>query len=163
MPTSSLQYIVANPLVCHSKWIVQGTRILASCILEQLDSGMTREEIVKKWRGDGSLAAIDELARMDTIRSWFRSTSIAPPPASNSRFSAKPIPLKSTRATRKKQQHPSGPFARGSWPRPRCVEILPLPDEVPDFTEFAHSLERRRFRLIAVVDGECAHGALCEQ
>ena len=59
------QYIVADPLVCHGKWTFRGTRIMVWCVLEQLDSGMPREEIVKEWRGDVSLGAIEEVANMD--------------------------------------------------------------------------------------------------
>ena len=59
------RYIVADPLVCHGKWTFRGTRIMVRCVLEQLDGGMPREEIVKEWRGDVSLAAIEEVANMD--------------------------------------------------------------------------------------------------
>ena len=63
--TSIFHYIVADPLVCHGKWTFKGTRIMVWCVLEQLDCGMPRDEIVKEWRGDVSLAAIDEVAGLD--------------------------------------------------------------------------------------------------
>lgn len=61
---STFQYIVADPLVCHGKWTFKGTRIFVSDVLDQLESGMPREQIVKEWRGDVSLAAIEEVARV---------------------------------------------------------------------------------------------------
>lgn len=64
MTTLPVQYIVADPKICHGKWTVRRTRTLVSGILEQLDSGMSREQIVKEWRGDVTLDAIEEVARM---------------------------------------------------------------------------------------------------
>ena len=59
------KYVVADPRVCHGKWTFRGTRIMVWCVLEQLDSGMPREQIVREWSGDVSLAAIEEVATMD--------------------------------------------------------------------------------------------------
>jgi uncharacterized protein (DUF433 family) len=59
-----LEYIVSDPLVCHGKWTFRGTRIFVSDVLDQLDNSVPREVIVKQWRGDVSLAAIEEVARV---------------------------------------------------------------------------------------------------
>ena len=59
-----LKYIVADPLICHGKWTFRGTRIFVSDVLDQLESGVPRDVIVKEWRGDVSLAAIEEVARV---------------------------------------------------------------------------------------------------
>jgi uncharacterized protein (DUF433 family) len=56
-----LQYIESNPLVCHGKWVFRGTRIMVRSVLEQLDAGVPRDVIVQEWRGDVSLAAIEEV------------------------------------------------------------------------------------------------------
>ena len=54
----TFKYIVADPLVCHGKWTFKGTRIFVSDVLDQLESGMPHDEIVKDWRGDVTLNVI---------------------------------------------------------------------------------------------------------
>jgi len=58
-----LQYIESNPRVCHGQWVFKGTRIMVWVVREQLQRGMTPEQVVGQWRGDVSLAAIDEVLR----------------------------------------------------------------------------------------------------
>ena len=66
MPDSSnnLNHIVSDPLVCHGTWTFRGTRIFVSDILDQIEKGMPRDLIVKEWRGDVTLAAIQEVERV---------------------------------------------------------------------------------------------------
>ena len=63
--TSTFQYIVADPLVCHGKWTFKGTRILVSVVRDQIKRGMPPEEIVEEWYGKVSLAAIAEVEGSD--------------------------------------------------------------------------------------------------
>ena len=58
-----LQHIESNARVCHGKWVFRGTRIFVSDVLNQLDAGMPRDVIVREWRGDVSLEAIEEAVR----------------------------------------------------------------------------------------------------
>jgi uncharacterized protein (DUF433 family) len=59
----AFRYIESNPLVCHGQWVFKGTRIMVWCVLEQLESGLARDVIVKEWRGNVTLEAIEEAAR----------------------------------------------------------------------------------------------------
>ncbi len=54
------KFIVADPEICHGQPTYKGTRILAWIVLDQLEGGMTWDEIVVEWRGKLSHAAIAE-------------------------------------------------------------------------------------------------------
>jgi len=41
--------ISVDPLVCHGKACVKGTRIMVSVVLENLAAGITHEEILKSY------------------------------------------------------------------------------------------------------------------
>ncbi|MBI1800311.1 MAG: DUF433 domain-containing protein [Chloroflexi bacterium] len=41
--------IVSNPLVCHGKVCVKGTRIMVSVILDNLANGLSHDDIVKSY------------------------------------------------------------------------------------------------------------------
>jgi uncharacterized protein (DUF433 family) len=41
--------ITVDPLVCHGKACVKGTRVMASVILDNLAAGVTHEEILKSY------------------------------------------------------------------------------------------------------------------
>jgi len=43
------EYIVSDPLLCHGKACVKGTRILVSVILDNLAAGLSHEEIIKSY------------------------------------------------------------------------------------------------------------------
>ncbi len=43
------QYIVTDPMICHGKACIQGTRILVSVILDNLAAGLSGEEIVASY------------------------------------------------------------------------------------------------------------------
>lgn len=53
-------YIVADPLICHGKPTFKGMRIMVWEILDELEHGMTHDEIVKAWGGRVSKAAVLE-------------------------------------------------------------------------------------------------------
>lgn len=41
--------ITANPLICHGKACIKGTRIMVSVILDNLSEGLSNEEILKSY------------------------------------------------------------------------------------------------------------------
>lgn len=41
--------ITVDPLVCHGKACIKGTRIMVSVILDNLAEGLTKEEILKSY------------------------------------------------------------------------------------------------------------------
>ncbi len=43
------KYIVVDPMVCHGQACIQGTRIPASVVLDNLASGLTAAEILKSY------------------------------------------------------------------------------------------------------------------
>ncbi|MCB8749834.1 DUF433 domain-containing protein [Planktothrix agardhii] len=43
------EQILIDPLVCHGKPCIKGTRIMVSVILDNLAEGLTLEEIVKEY------------------------------------------------------------------------------------------------------------------
>jgi len=54
------EYVVADPLICHGKLTFKGTRIMVWQILDELEHGMSPDEIVRAWGGRVSKAAIRE-------------------------------------------------------------------------------------------------------
>ena len=58
------EYIVADPLICHGKLTYKGTRIMVWQILEELEHGMSPDQIVEAWSGRVSKAAISESIRL---------------------------------------------------------------------------------------------------
>ena len=54
------RHIVAEPQICGGQPTFKGTRILVWVVLEQLEAGMTRDEIVAEWPGKVSKPAIAE-------------------------------------------------------------------------------------------------------
>ena len=53
-----------DPLVCHGRLTYKGTRIMVWQILDELEHGMSPDEIVKAWGGRVSKAAISESIRL---------------------------------------------------------------------------------------------------
>lgn len=53
-------YIVADPLICHGKPTIKGTRIMVWQILDELAHGMSPQQIVKAWGGKVTSPAIAE-------------------------------------------------------------------------------------------------------
>ena len=45
------EYITIDPLVCHGKACITGTRIMVSVILDNLAAGLTAEEICDSYPG----------------------------------------------------------------------------------------------------------------
>jgi uncharacterized protein (DUF433 family) len=43
------EYIAVDPMVCHGQACIQGTRIPASVVLDNLASGLTPAEILKSY------------------------------------------------------------------------------------------------------------------
>ena len=43
------QYIVSDPMICHGKACIQGTRILVSVVLDNLATGLIEEEILESY------------------------------------------------------------------------------------------------------------------
>ena len=58
------EHIVVDPLVCHGRLTYKGTRIMVWQILDELEHGMSPDEIVKAWGGRVSKAAISESIRL---------------------------------------------------------------------------------------------------
>lgn len=42
-------YIVVDPLVCHGKACIKGTRIMVSVILDNLAAGLSTDEILRSY------------------------------------------------------------------------------------------------------------------
>jgi uncharacterized protein (DUF433 family) len=42
-------YIVIDPVVCHGKACIKGTRIMVSVVLDNLAAGLTPDEIVRSY------------------------------------------------------------------------------------------------------------------
>jgi uncharacterized protein (DUF433 family) len=63
------RYIVADPKICHGQPTYKGTRIMAWIVLEQIERGMTWDQIQQEWEGRVSHPAIAEtLALSHLIR-----------------------------------------------------------------------------------------------
>ena len=45
--TTSAQYIVSDPAICHGEPTFRGTRIMVADVLEQVESGMAYEAIIE--------------------------------------------------------------------------------------------------------------------
>ena len=66
-------YITVDPLVCHGKACIKGTRIMVSVVLDNLVAGIDSEELLKSYPSsskEGVQAAISyaaELARERVI------------------------------------------------------------------------------------------------
>ena len=54
------RHIVADSQICGGQPTFKGTRIMVWIILEQLDRGLTWDEILREWPGKVSKAAISE-------------------------------------------------------------------------------------------------------
>ncbi|PWU16348.1 MAG: hypothetical protein C5B50_13800 [Verrucomicrobia bacterium] len=54
------RHIVADSRICGGQPTFRGTRIMVWLVLEQLDDGLTWDEIVREWSGRVSLDAISE-------------------------------------------------------------------------------------------------------
>jgi uncharacterized protein (DUF433 family) len=54
------RFIVADPKICHGQPTYKGTRVMAWIVLEQIERGMTWDEIGREWAGRVSHAAIAE-------------------------------------------------------------------------------------------------------
>jgi uncharacterized protein (DUF433 family) len=54
------RHIVADSKICRGQPTFKGTRIMVWIVLEQLDRGMTWDEIIREWPGKVSKAAISE-------------------------------------------------------------------------------------------------------
>ena len=60
-------YITVDPLVCHGKACIKGTRIMVSVILDNLAAGLNSEEIIKSYPSltkEGVQAAISYAAEL---------------------------------------------------------------------------------------------------
>ena len=61
--------ITVDPLVCHGKACIKGTRVMVSVILDNLAAGLSREEILASYPSvrpddvEASIAYAAELAR----------------------------------------------------------------------------------------------------
>jgi uncharacterized protein (DUF433 family) len=62
-------YIVIDPVVCHGKACIKGTRIMVSVVLDNLAAGLTPDEIVRSYPSldraaiQAAIAYVAELAR----------------------------------------------------------------------------------------------------
>ncbi len=67
------QYIVSDPMICHGKACIQGTRILVSVVLDNLATGLTTEEILASYPSarsehlQASIAHAAELVRESMV------------------------------------------------------------------------------------------------
>jgi len=58
------EHIVSDPLICHGKLTYKGTRIMVWQVLDELEHGMSLDEIVTAWGGEVSKEAIRESIRL---------------------------------------------------------------------------------------------------
>jgi uncharacterized protein (DUF433 family) len=65
--TTSAQYIVSDPAICHGEPTFRGTRIMVADVLEQVESGMAYEAIIEEWRGTLTSDAIAEAVRINHL------------------------------------------------------------------------------------------------
>ena len=64
-------YITVDPLVCHGKACIKGTRIMVSVVLDNLDDGLSVDEIITHYPGltpDAIRAAIAYAAELSHER-----------------------------------------------------------------------------------------------
>ena len=67
------EHVTVNPLVCHGKACIRGTRIMVSVILDNLAAGLSHTDILKSYPSlqdtdvQASLAYAAELAREGTV------------------------------------------------------------------------------------------------
>jgi uncharacterized protein (DUF433 family) len=54
------QYIVADPRICGGQPTFKGSRIMVWIVLEQIEDGITWDQIVSEWSGKVPKAAIAE-------------------------------------------------------------------------------------------------------
>lgn len=54
------RHVVADPEICGGQPTFKGTRIMVWLVLEQLDAGLTWDEIAGEWGGKVSAEAISE-------------------------------------------------------------------------------------------------------
>jgi uncharacterized protein (DUF433 family) len=65
--------ISVNPVVCHGRACIRGTRVMVSVVIDNVAAGVTREEILKSYPAlhpadiDAALAYAAELAREGTV------------------------------------------------------------------------------------------------
>jgi uncharacterized protein (DUF433 family) len=66
-------HITINPVVCHGKACIRGTRVMVSAILDNLAAGVSHAEILRSYPAVGeldiqaALAYAAELAREGTL------------------------------------------------------------------------------------------------
>jgi len=61
------RHIVADPRVCGGQPTFKGTRIMVWVVLEQLETGMTWDEIVAEWPGKVPKSAIAEAVAISDL------------------------------------------------------------------------------------------------
>jgi uncharacterized protein (DUF433 family) len=54
------RHIVADPRLCHGQPTFKGTRIMVWLVLEQIERGLTWDQILREWRGQITRPAIAE-------------------------------------------------------------------------------------------------------
>ena len=61
------RHIVADPKICGGQPTFKGTRIMVWIVLEQLEDGLTWDEIVAEWDGKVSKQAIAEVIAISDV------------------------------------------------------------------------------------------------
>src|SRR2546426_12773151 len=61
------RHIVADPEICSGQPTFKGTRIMVWIVLEQVERGMTWEQIVREWEGKIPEAAIAEAIAISNL------------------------------------------------------------------------------------------------
>ena len=61
------RFIVADQQVCHGQPIYKGTRIMAWIVLEQIERGMTWDDVAGEWDGQVSRPAIAETVALSHL------------------------------------------------------------------------------------------------
>ena len=85
------RHIVADSEICGGQPTFKGTRIMVWLVLEELDRGMTWNEIVGEWRGKVSRAAISEaiaIADLVVKHEPFRGFHVG----ARRKYSRRPVP-----------------------------------------------------------------------
>ena len=72
------EYIMVDPSVCHGKACIQGTRVMASIVLDNLAAGVSIDELLKSYP---SLSREDVLATMAYAADLARDRTVDLTPA----------------------------------------------------------------------------------
>ena len=101
------RHIVADPGICGGQPTFKGTRIMVWIVLEQLEDGLSWQEITREWEGRVSQAAIAEaigiehlVVKHEPFKGFHLGARRKPPrrPGALAAWLADPLPVRHTEA-----------------------------------------------------------------